>query len=90
MSKCALAALFRTMKGWKAMLTTLVSYYLGLFSISLIQEAEVSDFNDLGSLLLGGFVIAVVVAILLVFIKLRLQDKKPPAAQFTSINSFKE
>lgn len=52
----------------------------------LLQESVGSDFNDLGRQLLGGFALAVVVAIAFTLIKLRMRDKKPPAA-FISITA---
>lgn len=67
--------------------TTLSFYYLSLILISLLQDDTSSDFDGLGKKLLGGFALAVVVAIAYVFIKLRLRDKKPQA-EFISINSF--
>ena len=67
--------------------TTLALYHLSLIAISLLQDDTSTDFNDLGKKLLGGFVLAVVVAVAFTFIKLRLRDKKPPA-QFISISSF--
>jgi hypothetical protein len=57
-------------------------------AISLIQEEIASDFNDLGKLLLGGFVLAVAVAIALTFVRFRLRDKKAPTSEFISISSF--
>jgi hypothetical protein len=65
---------------------TIALYNLYLFSILFVQEAALSDFNDLGTMLLGGFALAIVVAVLFVFVKLRLRDKKPQTAQFLSIN----
>jgi hypothetical protein len=67
--------------------TTLVLYQLSLISISLLQDDTSSDFNGLGKKLLGGFVLAVVVAVAYTFIRLRLRDKKPPK-EFISINPF--
>ena len=67
--------------------TTLALYQLSVIAISLLQDDASSDFNDLGKKLLGGFVLAVVVAVAFTFIKLRLRDKKPPA-EFISITSF--
>jgi hypothetical protein len=67
--------------------TALPLYYLSLISISLLQDNTSSDFDGLGKKLLGGFALAVVVAVAYAFIKLRLRDKKPQA-QFISINSF--
>jgi hypothetical protein len=63
---------------------TFVLYFLGSLSISLLQESVGSDFGDLGRQLLGGFALAVVVAIAFTIVKLRRRDKNPPAA-FISI-----
>jgi hypothetical protein len=65
---------------------TIALYNLYLFSILFVQEAAATDFNDLGTMLLGGFALAIVVAVLFVFVTLRLRDKKPQTAQFLSIN----
>ena len=62
---------------------TLALYHL---SIIFLQDDTSSDFSDLGKKLLGGFVLAVVVAVAYAFIKVRLRDEKPPA-EFLSINS---
>jgi len=87
------------MRGWQSLTTkheridvmlitiTVALYYLGFFCMSFIQEADSSDFNDLGKLLFGGFVLAIGVAITFTFVKLRLRDKKP-SAEFISISSF--
>ena len=56
--------------------------------LSLLQETSVtSDFDDLGKLLLGGVAAAIVVAVALVWVRFKLQDKKPPASNFISISS---
>ena len=55
-------------------------------ALFLLQEEIASDFNDLGRLLLGGFVLAVAVAIALTFVRLRLRDKKVPTSEFISIS----
>jgi hypothetical protein len=70
---------------------TFAFYHLWLLSISIADVADedtFSDFGDLGKELLGGFVIAVVFAVVYTLIKLRLRDQKPQA-QFISISSFK-
>lgn len=67
---------------------TLALYHLGLVSIALLQADAPSDFSDLGMKLLGGFVLAVVVAVAYTLIKLRWRDNRPPA-EFISINSSK-
>jgi hypothetical protein len=53
----------------------------------LLQESVATDFNDLGKLLLGGVAAATAVAVALVLVRFKLQDKKPPASKFISINS---
>jgi hypothetical protein len=56
--------------------------------MTLLQEsAATTDFNDLGKLLLGGVAAATLVAVALVLVRFKLQDKKPPASNFISINS---
>lgn len=67
---------------------TLVLHHLCLLSITILQDDTFSDFGDLGKYLLGGFALAVVVAVAYTFIKLRLRDQKPPE-QFISISSYK-
>jgi FtsH-binding integral membrane protein len=66
----------------------LALYHLSFVAISLLQENTSSDFNDLGKKLLWGFVLAVVVAVVFTFIRMRLRDKKPPA-KFISISPEK-
>jgi hypothetical protein len=75
-------------KGPKAMLMTIALYHLNLLLINISDETS-ADFNDLGRKLIGGFVLAVVIAVVFTFVKLRLRDKKPPA-QFISISPFRE
>ena len=48
------------------------------------------EMNDLGIFMLAGFILAVVVAIGLTIIRLRLREKRPQSAQFISINSHEE
>ena len=68
---------------------TLALCHFGLLSIALLQADAASDFSDLGMELLGGFVLAVVVAVAFTLIKLRRRDKRPPT-QFISISSSRE
>ena len=49
-----------------------------------------ADMNDLGTLMLGGFILALVGAIAITVIRLRIREKKPQAPQFISINSREE
>ena len=61
-----------------------------LVLISLLQETPPTDFNDLGKLLLGGVVAAIVVAIGFTLVRFRLRDKKPQTSSFISISSDKQ
>ncbi len=60
-----------------------------LLLINLLQE-NTSNFDDLGKLLLGGVVAAIVVAVGFTLVRFRLRDKKPQTSDFISINSKKE
>lgn len=51
-----------------------------------LQESN-GVFDDLGKLLLGGVVAAIVVAIGFTLIRMRMRDKKPQAPSFISISS---
>ena len=68
---------------------TLALNHFGLTSTALQQADASSDFSDLGLQLLGGFALAVVVAVAYTLLKLRWRDKRPPA-EFISINSSKD
>ena len=56
--------------------TTFALYQLIVLAINLLQE---DDFQDLGKWLLGGFAAAIVVAVAMTLIKLRLREKRPPS-----------
>jgi hypothetical protein len=58
-----------------------------LLTLYVSDEVSFRELGDLGNLLLGGFVLAVVIAIAFTFVRLRLREKKPPPAQFISISS---
>jgi hypothetical protein len=58
--------------------------------LMLLLEENASHFDDLGKLLLGGVVTAIVVAVGFTLIRFRLRDKKPPESGFISINSEKQ
>jgi hypothetical protein len=57
-----------------------------LGSFIFLQESIGADFSDLGRKIFGGFVVGVAFAITFTVVKLRLRDKKPPAA-FISITA---
>lgn len=58
---------------------------VGLLSFSLLQSDISSDFNDLGHMLLGGFALALVLAVLLAYVKLKTRDTNA-ARPLLSIN----
>lgn len=70
------------------MILAAVLHTLMAIAFSLSNEEALSEIGDLGNLLLGGFVLAVVLAIALTFVRLRMREKKPPQAQFISINTL--
>lgn len=71
------------------MIPTLVTFVHNhfLLVIAILEEAENTDFNDLGILLLSGFAAAIVIALTLMLVKLRLRDKRPAENGFISIGS---
>jgi hypothetical protein len=69
---------------------TFALHQLYLFSILFVQEADSTDFNDLGTMLLGGFALAIAVAVLLVLVKLRRRNKKPQTAGVLSISDVSQ
>ena len=67
-------------------LTSLCHALLGV-TILVSDEESLGEMGDLGGLMLGGFVLAVGLAVALTFIRMRMRDKRPPEPQFISINS---
>ncbi len=63
-------------------------YRLGLLSMLFLQEADATDFNDLGKLLLGGVVVAIAVAIGFTLLRMKFQSKNPSPPSFISISQF--
>ncbi|MCU1263967.1 MAG: hypothetical protein JWM21_285 [Acidobacteria bacterium] len=66
--------------------TKLIAGQLILIAMNSFLQGETSDFKDLGTLLLVGFVLAVGAGVAFTVIRLRLREKKPPTAQIISIN----
>ena len=59
-----------------------------LFLLNLFQETTATTaFDDLGTLLLGGVVAAIVCAVGITLVRFRLRDKKPQTSSFISISS---
>lgn len=67
--------------------TVLLTAQFTLMALNFFQQSEASDFGDLGTLLLLGFALAVGGGVAFTLIRLRLRERKPPAAQIISINS---
>ena len=61
-------------------------FLTSIVSISLLQ-AQPTDFNDLGKLVLLVVVVAVAVALAFTFVRLRLRQRKPETSRFISISS---
>jgi len=67
----------------------LIAWFELVTLMSVIQETQ-TDFQDLGKLLLGGVIAAVVVAIAFTFVRMKLRDKKPHNSSFISIAASEE
>ena len=67
----------------------IVFFFLNFLIFQAPQNSDTgfSEVGDLGNLLLIGFVLAVVVAVAFTFMRLRLREKRPPSAQFISIQA---
>lgn len=68
---------------------TYMLIYNSVCLVALIQETQ-TDFNDLGKLLLGGVVAAIIFAVGFTFVRFRLREKSTPASDFISISSPRE
>lgn len=65
----------------------LVSFCLNSLLLLHLQENTTGAFDDLGKLLLGGTVAAIVLAVGFTMVRLRLRDKRPQTSNFISISS---
>jgi len=66
-----------------------VIVYNCVLLLNVIQELH-TDFNDLGKLMIGGVGLAVVFAVALTFVRLRLREKHPQPSTFISISAQRE
>ena len=69
------------------MVIVALSYLVVLVQAASSDQTALSEMNDLGMLMLGGFVLAVAAAIALTVIRLRIREKKQDLPQFVSISS---
>lgn len=60
---------------------------MNFFLLLLLQDTPTTAFDDLGKLLLGGTVAAIVLAVGFTLVRLRMRDKKPQTSNFISIAS---
>jgi len=78
-----------TRKG-RSVMVIFLAVYNSVCLIAWLQETQ-TDFNDLGKLLLGGVVAAIVFAVAFTFVRLRLREKNPePSSNFISISAPRE
>ena len=68
----------------------LLIHALVVLEIFTSDSEALPDMKDVGTLMLGGFILAVVAAVALTIVRLRIREKKPETAQFISINSRDE
>ena len=61
--------------------------YLNSLLLLVSDETPTAAFDDMGKLLLGGTVAAVVVAVGFTLVRFRMRDKKPQTSDFLSISS---
>jgi hypothetical protein len=64
----------------------LLTCQLAVLGMNIFQS-ETSDFQDLGKLLAGGFILAVGAGVTFTVVRLRLRNRKPATAEFLSICS---
>jgi hypothetical protein len=74
-------------KGNRMVTAALLISVMVVLQISTPEADALADMNDLGTLMLGGFILAVVAAVALTIVRLRIREKKPEARQFISISS---
>ena len=68
-------------------IVTWLSSALFLLQAAVVDQDALAEMNDLGIVMLVGFVLAVAVAIALTVIRLKIREKKPATPQFVSISS---
>ena len=69
------------------MVRSIVNSRLVVLDVFTSDSDALTEMNDLGTLMLGGFIFAVVAAVALTIVRLRIREKNPEPARFISINS---
>jgi hypothetical protein len=59
-----------------------------LFAVIAVSDCEECGFNDLGKLLFGGIILAILVGIAISLLHHRLKEKAPGDSEFVSIRSI--
>ena len=68
-------------------IVALLIHLMVVLRIFTSDADALAEMNDLGTLMLGGFILALLGAIAITVIRLRIREKKPQSPQFISINS---
>ena len=58
-----------------------------LYALLVLSDCDECGFNDLGKLLFGGLVLAVVVGIVISILRQRVNQGRPSSSDFVSIRS---
>ena len=66
-----------------------IPFSCNILALFMLEEA-VAAFDDLGKLLLGGVIAAVVVAVGFTVVRFHIRDKKPATSNFISISATDE
>ena len=69
---------------------SVISLFIALAFIAQASDAQAGSFDDLGKLLLGGLLSAIGVAIVIVLLKLKTQDKGGASNDFISISPTRD
>jgi hypothetical protein len=58
-----------------------------LFLFLLQENTANTSFDDLGKLLFGGVIAAILLAVAFTLVRMKLRDKRTPSSSFISINA---
>ena len=69
---------------------TSVLLCLNFLLINLQETTATGAYDDLGKILLGGVLAAIVLAVGFTLLRMRMRDKKPQTSNFISINAVED